>query len=241
MIDTFCEVWIENLEQGLYKRSDFSTMFNSQFFEKINEKLGVNEKSRIFPHITKIDFNDMFFDFFMRQNSGKEVSYADFMKNIERNNNMMLLDAKTKNSLKVEYTNFYKLLGRSYEIYSKYGKNDIPLSKGYASFLKNFLIEMALNDFEDSYNVGYACSTEDYVLEKEKNKDIKEIIETLTPIEQNVIKSRLGFEDDKCKDFEKIGKELGVTGERVRQIEHKAHRKLKHPSRARRVKDYYIS
>ena len=61
---------------------------------------------------------------------------------------------------------------------------------------------------------------------------------TLTPREAKVLKLRFGLEDGKARTLEEVGKEFKVTRERIRQIEAKALRKLRHPSRSRKLKDF---
>jgi len=65
-----------------------------------------------------------------------------------------------------------------------------------------------------------------------------EVLETLTPREAKVLKLRFGLEDGKARTLEEVGKEFQVTRERIRQIEAKALRKLRHPSRSKKLKDY---
>lgn len=65
-----------------------------------------------------------------------------------------------------------------------------------------------------------------------------EVLETLTPREQKVLKLRFGLEDGRARTLEEVGKEFDVTRERIRQIEAKALRKLKHPSRSKKLRDY---
>jgi RNA polymerase primary sigma factor len=67
---------------------------------------------------------------------------------------------------------------------------------------------------------------------------IGEVLQTLSPREQKVLIMRFGLEDGKAKTLEEVGKEFKVTRERIRQIEAKAIRKLKHPTRARKLKDF---
>ncbi|HUU64641.1 MAG TPA: sigma factor-like helix-turn-helix DNA-binding protein, partial [Dehalococcoidales bacterium] len=61
---------------------------------------------------------------------------------------------------------------------------------------------------------------------------------TLTPREQRILQFRFGLEDGRSRTLEEVGKEFNVTRERIRQIEAKALRKLRHPSRSRKLKDY---
>ncbi len=67
---------------------------------------------------------------------------------------------------------------------------------------------------------------------------ISEVLSTLTPREQRVLQLRFGLEDGRSRTLEEVGKEFGVTRERIRQIEAKALRKLRHPSRSRKLRDY---
>ncbi len=74
-----------------------------------------------------------------------------------------------------------------------------------------------------------------YTLLKEQ---LEEVMNTLTPREAKVLKLRFGLEDGKARTLEEVGREFQVTRERIRQIEAKALRKLRHPSRSKKLKDY---
>ncbi len=74
-----------------------------------------------------------------------------------------------------------------------------------------------------------------YTMLKEQ---LQEVMDTLTPREAKVLKLRFGLEDGKARTLEEVGKEFMVTRERIRQIEAKALRKLRHPSRSRKLRDY---
>ena len=67
---------------------------------------------------------------------------------------------------------------------------------------------------------------------------LDEVLHTLTPREEQVLKLRFGFDDGRSRTLEEVGKEFNITRERIRQIEAKALRKLRHPSRAKKLKDY---
>jgi len=69
-------------------------------------------------------------------------------------------------------------------------------------------------------------------------EQIDDVLSTLTPREQRVLQLRFGLEDGRSRTLEEVGKEFQVTRERIRQIEAKALRKLRHPSRSRKLKDY---
>ena len=68
--------------------------------------------------------------------------------------------------------------------------------------------------------------------------EISQVLETLTEREEKVIRLRFGLEDGKPRTLEEVGQMFGVTRERIRQIEAKALRKLRHPSRSRKLRDY---
>ncbi len=69
-------------------------------------------------------------------------------------------------------------------------------------------------------------------------EQLTEVLSTLTPREAKVLKLRFGLEDGRSRTLEEVGKEFNVTRERIRQIEAKALRKLRHPSRSKRLKDF---
>ena len=69
-------------------------------------------------------------------------------------------------------------------------------------------------------------------------EQMQEVLDTLAPRERRVLILRFGLEDGRQRTLEEVGKEFGVTRERIRQIEAKALRKLKHPTRSKKLKDY---
>ncbi len=72
-------------------------------------------------------------------------------------------------------------------------------------------------------------------------EQVNEVLHTLTDRESRVLQLRFGLEDGRNRTLEEIGREFGVTRERIRQIEAKALRKLRHPTRSRRLKDYFLA
>ena len=69
-------------------------------------------------------------------------------------------------------------------------------------------------------------------------EQLNEVLDTLTEREQKVLRLRFGLDDGKARTLEEVGRQFNVTRERIRQIEAKALRKLRHPSRSRKLKDY---
>ena len=69
-------------------------------------------------------------------------------------------------------------------------------------------------------------------------RELMSVLKSLTPREERVIMLRFGLDDGRPRTLEELGKEFNVTRERIRQIEAKALRKLRHPSRAKRLRDY---
>ena len=69
-------------------------------------------------------------------------------------------------------------------------------------------------------------------------KELKNTLATLTPREEKVLRLRYGLDDGKARTLEEVGKAFNVTRERIRQIESKALRKLRHPTRSKRLKDF---
>ena len=83
-----------------------------------------------------------------------------------------------------------------------------------------------------------ALSPSDFTSNEMLKKELAEVLETLTDREERVLRLRFGLEDGHTRTLEEVGKEFGVTRERIRQIEAKALRKLRHPSRSRLLKDF---
>ena len=81
-------------------------------------------------------------------------------------------------------------------------------------------------------------SQEPVSLETPIGEQLVEVLGTLTEREQKVLRLRFGLDDGRARTLEEVGKEFNVTRERIRQIEAKALRKLRHPSRSRKLKDY---
>ena len=92
-----------------------------------------------------------------------------------------------------------------------------------------------LGDFIKDDNVPVPADAAAFTLLKEQ---LEEVLSTLTDREQKVLTLRFGLEDGRARTLEEVGKEFNVTRERIRQIEAKALRKLRHPSRSRKLKDY---
>ena len=92
-----------------------------------------------------------------------------------------------------------------------------------------------LGDFIEDHN---ALPPPDAASRQLLKEQINEVLSTLTPREQRVLQLRFGLEDGRSRTLEEVGREFNVTRERIRQIEAKALRKLRHPSRSRRLKDY---
>ena len=100
---------------------------------------------------------------------------------------------------------------------------------------------------EDESNLGTFIPDEDALSPAEQAADvllrehIEEVMKTLTPREAKVLKLRFGLQDGRMRTLEEVGREFDVTRERIRQIEAKALRKLRHPSRSKRLKDFMNS
>ncbi len=97
--------------------------------------------------------------------------------------------------------------------------------------------DSSLGDFiPDEQNM----SPEDYTTNEMLKEEITGVLLTLTDREEKVVRLRFGLEDGKSRTLEEVGQMFGVTRERIRQIEAKAIRKLKHPSRSKKLKDYMM-
>ena len=92
-----------------------------------------------------------------------------------------------------------------------------------------------LGDFIQDDNVPVPADAASYSMLREQ---FHEVLQTLSDREQKVLRLRFGLDDGRQRTLEEVGKEFDVTSERIRQIEAKALRKLRHPSRSRKLKDY---
>ena len=92
-----------------------------------------------------------------------------------------------------------------------------------------------LGDFIRDDNVPVPAEAAAFALLREQ---LGEVMDTLTSRERKVLSLRFGLEDGRARTLEEVGKEFEVTRERIRQIEAKALRKLRHPSRSRKLKDF---
>jgi len=92
-----------------------------------------------------------------------------------------------------------------------------------------------LGDFIPDEDASEPAEAASFTLLKEQ---LSEVLNTLTPREEKVLRLRFGIEDGRTRTLEEVGKEFNVTRERIRQIEAKALRKLRHPSRSKKLKDF---
>lgn len=126
---------------------------------------------------------------------------------------------------------------------------DIPIEKYYElkrlnnTFLNLPSLNSLVGDEKESELIEFIPadeeeSLEDIIIKKELSKEIDLVLSTLKPREEDVIRQRFGFDNGEEKTLEQVGKNLGVTRERIRQIETKAIKKLRHPIRSKRLRAY---
>lgn len=94
-----------------------------------------------------------------------------------------------------------------------------------------------LGDFIEDVDAPAPAEAASFMLLKEQ---IEEVLDTLNEREQRVLRLRFGLDDGKARTLEEVGREFGVTRERIRQIEAKALRKLRHPQRSKKLRDYLV-
>ena len=92
-----------------------------------------------------------------------------------------------------------------------------------------------LGDFIEDHDAPAPADAASFTLLKEQ---LEEVLDTLTPREKKVLRLRFGLDDGRARTLEEVGQSFGVTRERIRQIEAKALRKLRHPSRSRKLRDF---
>ena len=104
-------------------------------------------------------------------------------------------------------------------------------------------LETPIGEEEDSHLGDFivdttATSPSDSAEAKMLREQLLQVLNTLTPRENEVLRKRYGLDDNRPKTLEEVGREFNVTRERIRQIEAKALRKLRHPSRSKKLRDY---
>lgn len=120
----------------------------------------------------------------------------------------------------------------------------IECLKLHYQFLQTVSLNAPVGEDEDSFleDTIPSCnemSVEDSVVMYALKENLQKAIATLTPREQQILRMRFGLDDGRNRTLEEIGQELGVTRERIRQIEKKSLQKLRHPSRSKKLEDYY--
>ena len=92
--------------------------------------------------------------------------------------------------------------------------------------------------YKDFFEDEGAMSPDDYAANELLKDELNDVLLELTDREEKVLRLRFGLDDGRTRTLEEVGREFNVTRERIRQIEAKALRKLKHPSRSKRLKDF---
>ena len=157
---------------------------------------------------------------------------------MEQIQKVMRLDSKFANE-----TIFHKRM----DLISQAAGMPVPLVEEcmrlFYQFIKVTSLDLPVGEDEDvTLGEMVPCeretSVEDIVSQQILRERLEELLQTLTNREQTIIRLRFGLDDGEERTLEQIGQEFGVTRERIRQIEAKALRKLRHPSRSRKIKDF---
>lgn len=182
--------------------------------------------------------------FWIRQSIVREVMDNGFVIRIPVH--LMELIAKITrldnqfNTKGYTYNERMHLIAEELDITGERVENLLAIRQQYLSYssLNTPVGEEEETELEEIYVDKDQVSVEDIVANKMLCEQMKEVLLTLTEREQRVLKLRFGFVDGRTRTLEEVGREYNVTRERIRQIEAKAIRKLQHPSRSRKLKDY---
>lgn len=182
--------------------------------------------------------------FWIRQSIVREVMDNGFVIRIPVH--LMELIAKITrldnqfNTKGYTYNERMHLIAEELDITEERVENLLAIRQQYLSYssLNTPVGEEDETELEEIYVDKEQVSVEDIVANKMLCEQMKEVLLTLTEREQRVLNLRFGFVDGRTRTLEEVGREYNVTRERIRQIEAKAIRKLQHPSRSRKLKDY---
>ena len=154
------------------------------------------------------------------------VETINKLARVERQLTLELNREPTEEELSKEMGTSVEKIRDIYKISQEPVSLEIPIGEEDDSHLGDFI--------PDETNM----SPEDFAVNELLKDEISEVLLTLTEREEKVIRLRFGLEDGRPRTLEEVGQLFGVTRERIRQIEAKALRKLRHPSRSRKLKDY---
>ena len=152
--------------------------------------------------------------------------YGILRGNVEAINDSIFTSAKNAVELSITFFGTICLWNGIMKIAQDPVSLETPIGEEEDSHLGDFIPD------EDALAPAEAAA---YSLLKDQ---IEEVLESLNEREQKVLKLRFGLEDGRARTLEEVGKEFDVTRERIRQIEAKALRKLRHPSRSKKLRDY---
>ena len=163
---------------------------------------------------------------------GKKLCYVKEICDIENYPN-------ASDELKEHLENFHKTL----EIAKKLGITVEKVREVYKISQDPVSLETPIGEEDDSHLGDFikderTMGPEEYATVEMLKEELKGVLSTLTEREEKVLRLRFGLDDGQCRTLEEVGQIFGVTRERIRQIEAKALRKLRHPSRSRKLKDF---
>ncbi|CAM5565702.1 RNA polymerase sigma factor RpoD [Bacillus safensis subsp. safensis] len=129
------------------------------------------------------------------------------------------------------------------ELFEKQQRQETRSTQEENGLEKTACTSVNTSDGDDSHLGDFiedqeATSPSDHAAYELLKEQLEDVLDTLTDREENVLRLRFGLDDGRTRTLEEVGKVFGVTRERIRQIEAKALRKLRHPSRSKRLKDF---
>ena len=270
IINAIIEIWIKKIDSGeILKVDRFHKIFNYDFYNKISESFGIKNEIDIKEYLCDIKlFTGLIADYLNEKEKNENLDYYELikymrekpnyqqlLKTVDNNyynlkkyeNSDICINEYWKNWLKEHInesnTAFFELFDGIIKSFELDGKK-LKCSKTTLYKIRNLIINNGLEYNRKNIEELTIKNLEDSLYEKELRQSLIEIIDEcsgISDLQKQIVFKRFGLFDGTPKTLEEIGQEFGLTKEYVRQVEGAMLRKLRAPSRSKKIKAYLYS